>query len=173
MHVRRAVVAALALVALAGAPAVAHTELISSSPADGTTLSGPPQRVTLTFGEDLLPSGDQLVARDAQGTAVDLGPSRVDGAELSAAWPQSADSGTYSVAYRAVASDGHPLEGRVTFTVASASPSASPTVQASPAASPTAPAEATDAKGVNLWAPLALVGALLIAGLFLWRSRAQ
>lgn len=179
MHVPRAVVAAFVLVALAASPAAAHTELISSSPADGATLSSPPQRVTLTFGEDLLASGDELVARDAQGTAVALGDSRVDGAQLSAAWPQAADAGTYRVAYRAVASDGHPLEGSVTFTVTAASPTgqastaASPTEQASPAASPAAPADTTDSSGVNLWAPLALLGALLVAGLVLWRSRAQ
>lgn len=161
MHVRRAVVCAAALTILAAAPAAAHTDLVSSSPKDGATLSSAPQKVSLKFGEDLLTAGDELVAKDAQGVSVELGPSRVDGPTLSAAWPAAAAAGEYRVSYRAVAEDGHPLEGTVTFSVSAA-----------PAQTPQPAAESMSSRP-NLWAPLALIVALLAAGAWFWRSRAN
>lgn len=167
MHVRRAAACAAAFTVLAVAPAAAHTELISSSPKDGAALSAPPDEVSLKFGEDLLAGGDKLVAEDAQGATVDLGPSTVDGATLSATWPASAATGEYRVSYRAVAEDGHPLEGTLTFSV-SATPE--PTVQS---AAPTAETTEPSSTGVNIWAPLALIAALLVAGGWFWKSRAN
>ena len=50
------VLAGLALV-LSATPAFAHTELKSSNPADGASLSAAPEKVTLTFEEAVtLPS---------------------------------------------------------------------------------------------------------------------
>ena len=169
MHVRRAAACAAAITLFAVAPAAAHTDLISTKPKDGATLSAPPQAVTLTFGEDLLTGGDKLVARDADGTAVDLGPSKVEGPTLSATWPASAAAGAYTVSYRAVAEDGHPLEGTVRFTIASPAQSPSPVAQVQP---PAEPAEQSSS-GVTLWAPLALIAALAVAGGLFWRSRAR
>ena len=92
MHVRRAAACAAAFTVLAVAPAAAHTELISSSPKDGAALSAPPDEVSLKFGEDLLAGGDKLVAEDAQGATVDLGPSTVDGATAAEALRSSGSS---------------------------------------------------------------------------------
>jgi hypothetical protein len=173
MLVRRAVLVAAAATVLAAAPAAAHTDLVSSSPKQGAELKAAPQRVTLTFGEDLLPAGDRLVARTAEGAQVDLGPSTVTGAELSAEWPQSAASGEYRVAYRAVASDGHPLEGTVSFTITATQASSQPSPAAAEAPAPAEPADQEGSNALRLWAPLALIAALLVAGVFMWRSRAQ
>ncbi len=167
MHVRRAVVSAAAFTLIAAAPAAAHTELLSSDPAEGATLTAPPTQVALTFGEDLLTAGDKLVAQDAQGTKVDLGPSQVDGAVLSAPWPATAAAGQYRVSYRAVAEDGHPLEGTISFTIKG---DAAPEVSPSPAAQQQSNDSSSAAK---IWAPIALLAALLIAGGLFWRSRAN
>ena len=97
--------------AAVASPAAAHTDLVSSNPEDGQTLTAPPEQVTLRFGEDLLTGGAQVVAKDDTGVKVGLGPAEVSGTRLSATWPQTADGGTYTVSWRAVADDGHPLEG--------------------------------------------------------------
>jgi methionine-rich copper-binding protein CopC len=154
--------------ALSAAPAAAHTDLVTTTPQDGASLDTPPDRITLTFAEDLLDGGDRLVARDGDGAPVDLGPTTVDGARLSATWPATADAGTYRISYRAVAGDGHPLTGTVRFSITA--PEA-PAETVAPA--PAAQTQEQDTSGVRIWAPLALLAALLIAGLVVWRSRAQ
>ncbi len=166
---RRALVAAAALAVLAAAPAAAHTDLLSSDPADGATLQTVPEQVTLTFGEDLLPQGDKLVAKDDTGVQVNLGPSKIAGPKLSATWPGTADAGTYTVSYRAVAADGHPLEGRLTFTIAAVQATTEEAQAPTPAAAPTEQATTT-----NPWlivAPVLLIAALAAGGLYVWRSR--
>lgn len=163
---RRALLTAAAITLFAVAPAAAHTELESSDPANGATLQTAPEQVSLTFGEDLLAEGDKLVAKDDTGVQVSLGPSQVRGPELSATWPSTADAGTYTVSYRAVAEDGHPLEGRITFTIA--------TESAAPQATPTPAAAQTEQSTTNPWliaAPVLLIAALAAGGLYVWRSR--
>lgn len=167
---RRALLAAAVVTVLAAAPAAAHTELESSDPANGTTVQTAPEQVRLVFGEDLLAQGDQLVAKDDTGVQVALGPTQVNGAQLYASWPATADAGNYTVSYRAVAEDGHPLEGRIKFTIAteSAAPETTPTPAASPAA------KQTQQTTTNPWliaAPVLLIAALAAGGLYLWRSR--
>lgn len=175
---------ALLFVMLSSAPATAHTNLISTNPPDCQTLTTAPQSVSLRFAADLLTAGARLVAKDASGTQVALGEATVDGGTLTAAWPASTTSGQFSVAYRAVASDGHPLEGSFAFSIeppkgssgtpeASAPPpeSAVPLDSASPAAAeqPANP----ESSGVNplVWG-LLVAGVLGIAAL-IWRARAD
>lgn len=163
---------AMLLAIVTAAPAAAHSDLISTDPTDGQSLAQPPADVSLRFGEDLLPAGYRLVAKDADGVVVALGETEVDGAVLSATWPASAASGQYRVAYRAVAADGHPLEGSFTFTIKgpkAATDTPVPEASPSPASAP-APAEGS---GVNPWLPIGLVAALLVAGVFVWKSRAD
>lgn len=156
------------LIAVAGAsPVAAHTDLVGSAPKSGQTLSEPPGEITLRFGADLLSAGATVVAKDSSGAKVDVGPAVVAGREVTAPWPASADSGTYTVAWRAVADDGHPLEGTFTFTVQGSSP-----VPASPEVSPSQqPAPEPSGGGMNLWLPALFVVALAVVGLLVWRSR--
>lgn len=171
---RRWVLLVAVLLALTtAAPAAAHTELVSSDPADGQSLSEPPDELTLRFGEDLLPAGAELVAKDASGARVDLGQPEVDGATLSASWPAEAAGGDYTVAYRAVAGDGHPLEGTFGFRITEPEqPEAAPAVSASPATAPQ-PADPDSGGTPNLAIPVLFVAALLAVGFFVWRSRAD
>lgn len=159
----RRILAVCALLVVMSAPAQAHTDLVSSAPRDGQTLKKAPQSVTLTFGEDLLPGGDKLVAKDDAGARIDL-EATTDGPRLSAPWPAQANAGTYKVAYRAVAADGHPLEGSITFTIAA--PAQSPSPAALPAETP--------ASASNPWliaGPALLVLVLGAGGYLVWRSR--
>lgn len=125
------------LVALAPSQAFAHSSLISSDPAEGAQLAAAPDAVTLVFSEPLLPDFVRVLAVDASGASEELPLQSIDGATAIAAWPAAAPPGTWSVEYRVVSQDGHPINGRVTFTYASsASPTPSPT-QTSASATPT------------------------------------
>ena len=129
----------MAVIALMGAtlvaaPAQAHSELVSTDPADGAVLDAPPTIVSFTFNEPLMPDFVRFIGTDPSGNTGDLPVSSVEGPTATIAWPASAPGGEWTVSYRVVSQDGHPIEGGITFSYADASPTASPT---SAACSPT------------------------------------
>lgn len=103
------------LVAVGAGPASAHAALVSTDPADGTSVETVPERVTLTFNENVgnpayvavtAPDGEQLAVDDVQ--AVDRTvTASVDGSGL---------RGVHELSYRVVSADGHPVKGTVVFT---------------------------------------------------------
>ncbi|MGV9694175.1 copper resistance CopC/CopD family protein [Streptomyces sp. NPDC003470] len=113
--------AVLVLLVLGGAaPASAHAALRSTDPGDGTVLPRAPRAVTLTFTESvglrddsfrvLDPGGHRLRTEDA-GHA----DGRSDTARVTL--PDALGEGTYTVAWRVVSADSHPVSGAFTFSV--------------------------------------------------------
>lgn len=170
---------------LAAAPAGAHDRLVSSDPADGAVLDAAPATVTLQFSGEVLPTGTQVVVTDASGADVGASAPQVAGAAVTAALPADLAAGAYTVAWRVVSSDGHPIEGTLGFTLegaaspspaapgAPASPSAvatdapAPTADATPSAAAAAPAAAhADHEGgaTGPWVVLGLLVLLAAAG---------
>ncbi len=133
--------AAAAVVAVAPG-ASAHTVLRSASPAAGATVQGPVGSVVLTFGEPV--AAPAFVAVTGPAGRADSGPARVRGAVVTVPLRADAPAGRYTVAYRVVSEDGHPVEASHTFRLLAATPSPSPsgpppvTPPAPPAASPPA-----------------------------------
>ncbi|AQT83181.1 copper resistance protein CopC [Mycolicibacterium litorale] len=140
----------LALLSSAAGIAAAHTALIASDPAKDAQISAPLTTVVLTFSESINPTFANVVVRSADGRDWVTGQVRVDGPRLTVdVGPQPLPRGGYTVGYRVVSADGHPVSGSYAFTITaapggptSATPSASsapaePT--ASPAASPSGP----------------------------------
>lgn len=119
------------------APAAAHDELISTDPAAGATVDALPTAITLTYSAQLLAEGggNEVQVTDAEGTSIADGALVVDGATVTQALLPGA-TGAVTVLWRVVSSDGHPISGEFSFTVADASPAPSPTDTVSP--SPTA-----------------------------------
>ena len=117
--------------------ATAHSELLSSTPADGAVLTTPPASVELVFNEPVSPAGLQVVARGPQGV-IELGAPTVVSASVTAGWPQSSAAGDYTVSYRVVSADGHPIDGTIAMSITgdAASGTQSATGQS---ATPTAP----------------------------------
>lgn len=158
----RLVLAAIVAVLAMAPPASAHTDISGSSPADGATLKRPPATVTINFSQPPLTSGMAMVA-DGPSGQIPLSP-KVVGSALVASWPQQAGSGDFAVTYRVVASDGHPITGRLAFRIArqdSAEPRSNPTPTATVAAQPAAAEESGSSAG--LWA-LAVVALLVVVG---------
>jgi copper resistance protein C len=125
-NVRRwgAALAGAAVCLAAALPALAHTELIGSSPADGATLTTPPAEVLLEFSEPVQAEFGQVAVLDdaEQGNPKIVGAKVTQGVdELSA--------GTYRISYRVGSADGHPITGTLAFTVTAETtpPDAAPT----------------------------------------------
>ena len=111
-------VGALVALVLANGTAAAHTELISTTPADQQAVSRTPPVVVLTFDESLLAMGTQVVVTGPQGP-VQVGAPDVAGTTVSQNL-QGGPAGHYTVAWRVTAADGHPLSGTFSFTAAAA-----------------------------------------------------
>jgi methionine-rich copper-binding protein CopC len=148
--------AGLAMLAFAG-PASAHDRLVSSDPADGSTVTEQPAAITLVFSDEVLATGTEVVVTTG-GAPVDVGTPTVDGDTVSVLFPADAPAGGYDVDWRVVSADGHPVEGAVAFTldVPAAAPSPAPAQDATqdatqdpagatPDATPDATADTTQA----------------------------
>lgn len=126
---RVAAAVALATVATLAAPgpAVAHTALVGSSPADGETVVAL-ERVSLTFTERLLEIGHELALVAPDGGRTELVVDEPVTETISAPVPaDAAGRGPVVLAWRVVAGDGHPIEGEIAFTYAPATTPPSPT----------------------------------------------
>ncbi|MGH3144232.1 MAG: copper resistance CopC family protein, partial [Rubrobacter sp.] len=110
---------ALALALVYRAPALAHANLVGSSPPAGSETSTSPGRVELRFSEPVDAAFDPLVVRDAEGDRVDRGDARVDpgDARVVLATLEELTAGSYSVEWRVTSIDGHVIEGRYGFDV--------------------------------------------------------
>jgi methionine-rich copper-binding protein CopC len=113
-----AVLGAVAFAALlfAAGPASAHDAAESSSPADGTTVAAPPAKVSITFNKNPLGLGSQVKVSDAAGTDWADGKVEIVDNVASQKLRDGAPAGKYTVVWRVVSSDSHPIEGTFTFT---------------------------------------------------------
>lgn len=119
---RGAAVLALLLLAMIGAAGVAsaHDVLISSDPADGSTVTSAPTKVTATFDQPVQNFNPVLVVTGPNGNVYTDGPATVDGNSVWAPLGPLGATGVYRAAYRIVSADGHPVTGEISFTVAGA-----------------------------------------------------
>jgi len=128
------------LIVVAAAPASAHAVLDSTTPRSGSSLPAPPSGITLTFDEAVRAPA-YIVVTGPGGVRVDDGKARVRGAIVTTGLRKTVPAGRYTVAFRVVSDDGHPVEDEFSYAVTAAATSASGT----PAQSPTAPASAVPA----------------------------
>ena len=150
--------------------AFAHATVVSSNPTAGGLTSFMPDRIQITFTEDLLQlEGKQVNSMSLSymkhsdlGLAVPLTDVKVEGSTLSAAVPPGQhETGNYNVSYSIVAADGHKLNGSFLFTLKSFGS----TLQSATSSAAPVP---TDEDGTGVL-PLPIVGAIAIAlrvGLF-------
>ena len=122
--------AVLVLLLLGGAgPAAAHAALGSTDPADGAVLQRAPGHVTLTFSESVGLRDDSFRVLDPGGHRVRTGAAgHADGRSDTAgvALPDGLGEGTYTVAWRVVSADSHPVSGAFTFSVGKPSQTSAP-----------------------------------------------
>lgn len=151
--------------------AQAHSQLISSQPADGASVERVPDTVTFTFNEQINPNFAQavVVGVDGEPRAIDATAS---GPVVTAEMPGGMTAGRIVVRYRVVSKDGHPIEGEISFTAATGAPGAAATTAAPTGGSGEAalPAQGdasstSEDSGFSIWGyPLVGLGALILMG---------
>ncbi|MFJ8473938.1 FixH family protein [Kitasatospora sp. NPDC094011] len=112
--------ALLALMLAGAGPAAAHATLDATDPAQNSVVATAPPAVTLTFSETVSLSSDSVRVLDPAGKAVDTGnPAHADGKGNTARVGLNSGlaNGTYTVAWRAVSEDSHPVGGAFTFSI--------------------------------------------------------
>jgi methionine-rich copper-binding protein CopC len=112
-----AVAVALTWTVLGNNPAQAHTELESSSPANGAVLKHSPEQAKLTFSEAVTPIRDRFVLRGTGGTPVELGRVRRSGDSVIVPIKAALANGTYLLSYGVISDDGHAVKGALAFRV--------------------------------------------------------
>ncbi|MFI9570144.1 copper resistance protein CopC [Microbispora rosea] len=140
-----ALVAALLLCVAPALPAEAHTSLKSSDPQKNAQVKTL-QKVTLEFADSV--QFPVVVVRGEDGKSYEKGEPVVDGPKVTEAVSEPVPPGRYTIAWRVVSPDGHPLEGEIPFTVVGdqsigAATSAAAPGDPSPASAPAAAAPAT------------------------------
>jgi methionine-rich copper-binding protein CopC len=138
--VRRSLLALpLLVVLLLAGPASAHTRLVGELPASGSTVPTVTQ-VVLEFSDDVQPDLSTVAVTGADGVDRSQGPPVLqDGSRVVQALSAPLAAGRWTVAYRVVARDGHPVVGSHVFDVAAPAAGAEPS-GAAEVPEPSAPA---------------------------------
>jgi len=125
-----AILAAALFVFGTAAPALAHDTLKSSNPAKGAEVDSLDE-VRLEFSNKVrMPF---VLVRGDGDAEYQSGKPEADGAVVTQAVKGPLPDGKYTIAYRVVSSDGHPIEGEIPFRVKGAEKAAE---EASPSAEP-------------------------------------
>jgi copper resistance protein C len=179
--------ATLGLVIGLSAPASAHTALAGMTPANGSSVTTAPTEVVLTFDEAVEDLGAAVVVTAPSGARVDSGKAVVDGARVSEHLTALTENGRYTVAFRVVADDGHPVTGTQTFDLAATGPTSSgsassagssPATSSSPglpapgvSSSAAAAGEGTSPTGPIVAGALVMLAAGVVLVVVAWRRR--
>jgi methionine-rich copper-binding protein CopC len=151
-----------AAVLFAAAPASAHDVAESSSPAQGATVAAPPDKVSITFNRDPLALGSQIQVKDAAGTNWADGPVEIVDNVASQKLRDGAPAGEFTVVWRVVSSDSHPIEGTFTFTATAGAAGSTagqvPTAGTAQPGTTTAPQPAPDASEPFPWSLVLFAG---------------
>ncbi|MET7328003.1 copper resistance CopC family protein [Nonomuraea sp. NPDC005650] len=145
--------------------AQAHNVLVSSDPKDGATLTAAPARVTLVFDQAVRQGYAQVGVTGPDGSSWADGSAEVAAERVSVGVKPLPAGGAYTVGYRILSADGHPVTGKITFTLSSGATGAGvPADGATGPAARDASAEAAEAaaNGGAGMAVVWIVGALLL-----------
>ena len=131
-----ATTAMLFLLSVLMAPtASTHADLQVSTPEDGESLEIAPEEIRLTFSEELFEELVEISILDAAGdlySTIEVEQTPPPGTDVIFPWPTQAPPGEYSIAYRVVSADGHPVTGTISFSYAATAVEPSPSDTAPP-----------------------------------------
>jgi methionine-rich copper-binding protein CopC len=113
---------AVSFIGISQQPALAHASLVQAQPSVSSVVEKAPQFVRLTFDDDLqeIPgvAANVIEVLNSEGAHFEVGSTQLQGATLSVATDSKAlISGEYSVIYRVISADGHPVSGSYDFKV--------------------------------------------------------
>ncbi|MFD1938079.1 MULTISPECIES: copper resistance CopC family protein [Nonomuraea] len=134
-----ALLAVLVAAVLPASPALAHDALKGSTPKKDSTVSTL-EKVELEF--NATPKLPFVIVRSADGAQVQEGKPEIDGKVVTQKLKGVLPDGGYTIAFRVVSSDGHPIEGEIPFKVKGA-PQPTPAEEPASTAAASAPPAAT------------------------------
>ncbi|MGV9374810.1 copper resistance CopC family protein [Nonomuraea sp. NPDC003707] len=159
---------AFAAAGIAPPAAQAHNVLLSSDPKDGATLPAAPARVTLVFDQAVRQGYAQVGVTGPDGSSWADGSAEVAAERVSVRVKPLPSGGAYTVGYRILSADGHPVTGKITFTLAAGAGTGGPARNTGQGATGQAPQDASAqaaeaaANGGAGMAVVWIVGALLL-----------
>lgn len=168
-------------------PASAHADLVGTNPVDGSVLESAPESITLSFNSNLLKSMAELAVSNSTGELIPGIVAESVQATASALWPADLPGDTYTVAFRIVSEDGHPVTGSFSFSypdsvtdpqvtvMESLSPENSavePTSTSSGSAESESGSESKSGAMLS-WVLGVIALALIVVGYFIWRKRSK
>jgi methionine-rich copper-binding protein CopC len=158
--------AGLGTVALAGT-ASAHNVLINTSPKAGATVTTGPTQIRFDFDAPVEQGENNITVLGPNGTHWERSETAtVVGNTVSTPVAPLGPAGVYTVSYRIISADGHPVTGDMTFTLTKAGTGQPVT--------PTAAADASGGGGIPIW--VWIVAAIVVLGgvlFFVLRSGGQ
>ncbi len=165
------------LLLASAAPAAAHDNLISTTPEAGSTVGVSPAEISLTFSGELLTATSSVVIEvtSPDGRNVAEGEPLVDGTTVTQTLAGGQSAGVFTVLWRVVSSDGHPISDQYTYTVEAltvptSTPTPGQTSEQTPEPAPTATEAASSdvhngpSGGGELLPILAVVSGVVILG---------
>lgn len=126
-------------------PAQAHNVLVGSDPKDGATLTAAPRQITLVFDQAVRQGYAQVGVTGPDGAGWADGAATVAKERVTVKVRPLTANGAYVIGYRILSSDGHPVTGRLTFTLNAATPSTENAATGVPSTAPSADAPSADA----------------------------
>lgn len=129
-------------------PAAAHDAVTGTNPEDGQSLDAVPEAIEVSFTATPLAMGSEIQIKDAAGMNWTEGGVEIDGNMAVQPVNPAAPAGEYTVTWRVVSSDSHPIDGSFSFTAtegagASSSPNPEPAGAESSQPEQAAPESAT------------------------------
>ncbi|MEU4091178.1 copper resistance protein CopC [Streptomyces sp. NPDC026673] len=121
--------AVLGLLFGTAAPASAHAALVGSDPAQGAVVQTAPAQVRLTFSEGVLLSKDSIRVLGPDGKRAETGGANDGGrgnTTAAVALRPGLGDGTYTVAWKVVSADSHPVAGAFIFSIGAPSKTSVP-----------------------------------------------
>lgn len=100
-----------------GVSASAHAQRLTAYPAVGKTIYVAPTQVSITFDDDLieLQGANQIVVLDPKQHQMQIGETSLSGATVEVKLRKLKLYGKYSVIYRVLSADGHPVSETYPF----------------------------------------------------------
>ena len=167
--VPRAFVAIMALTLMlfgSATAALAHDSVTGTSPSDGATVQSMPEKIEISMSNTPAVVGSEVQVLDASGTNWATGGVDVLDKVATQHVSPGAPAGDYTVKWRLVSADSHPLEGEFGFTATAAATAAAgqgavagPGVSVSP--EPQSTPEVVQDSNTAPWAIVGLVVVLL------------
>ncbi|WP_307197608.1 copper resistance CopC family protein [Neobacillus niacini] len=99
-----------------GANVFAHSHLEDSSPKNGEIVTESLKAITLTFETAIEPTSS-FTLNDKKNNSIPLSEVSISGNQLIANVEDNLTNGAYTINWKIIGEDGHPLEGEIPFTI--------------------------------------------------------